>query len=62
MRCPSEKMLAYALRRTPQGDDREFADEVSESWGVGSIRDLVKLVVTSDAFRFRRGISETEED
>ncbi|MEM9452700.1 MAG: DUF1592 domain-containing protein [Myxococcota bacterium] len=62
MRCPSEKVLSYALRRPPQGDDREFAEEISEDWGVGSIRDLVKLVVTSDAFRFRRGISQAEED
>lgn len=62
VRCPSEKILAYALRRAPQGDDPQIADELSEDWSAGSIRDLVELVVTSDAFRFRRGISETEED
>jgi len=62
MECPSEKMVAYALRRTPEGDDRKIVGEISDEWDVGSIRELVKLVVASDAFRFRRGISDTEEN
>ena len=58
LRCPTEKMLSYALRRTPHGDDLKLAGRVVDAWDAGSIRDLVKLVATSDAFRFRRGANE----
>lgn len=60
LHCPTEKLLSYALRRTPRGDDLDLRDRVDEAWAAGSIRELVKLVVTSDAFRFRRG--EVDEE
>ena len=53
--CPPQKLSSYALRRVASGDDRKFITAIAESWDSGSIRDLVKLVVTSEAFRFRRG-------
>lgn len=60
LRCPTEKILSYALRRTPRGDDLDLRDRLDEAWAAGSIRELVRLVVTSDAFRFRRG--EVDEE
>jgi hypothetical protein len=60
LHCPTEKLLSYALRRTPRGDDLDLRDRLDEAWAAGSIRELVALVVTSDAFRFRRG--EVDEE
>ncbi|WP_437945537.1 DUF1592 domain-containing protein [Sorangium sp. So ce296] len=51
--CPSEQLFSYALRRRPSGDDRTRLKEIAERWGGGTIADLVKQVVTSDAFRLR---------
>jgi len=55
LNCPVEKMLTFALRRTPEGDDRAFIREISETWNGGSLRDLLKAVVLHDAFQWRRG-------
>ncbi|WP_437939491.1 DUF1592 domain-containing protein [Sorangium sp. So ce341] len=51
--CPSEQLFSYALRRRPSGDDRTRLKEIAERWGGGTFADLVKQVVTSDAFRLR---------
>ncbi|WP_437591582.1 DUF1592 domain-containing protein [Sorangium sp. So ce1000] len=49
--CPSEQLFTYALRRRPVGDDRGALQEIAARWGSGTIAELVKQVVTSDAFR-----------
>lgn len=51
--CPPNKLFSYALRRTPTADDQEYLREIGASWKGGTIGDLAKQVVTSDAFRFR---------
>jgi hypothetical protein len=51
--CPPSKLFSYALRRSPTSDDRKYINEILASWKGGTIGDLAKHVVTSDAFRFR---------
>lgn len=53
MSCPPSKLFSYALRRTPTTDDKKYIDEILDGWKGGTIGDLAKHVVTSDAFRFR---------
>ncbi|WP_438031599.1 DUF1592 domain-containing protein [Sorangium sp. So ce204] len=51
--CPSEQVFSYALRRRPSAGDRTRIKEIAARWGGGTIADLVKQVVTSEAFRLR---------
>lgn len=51
--CPPSKLFSYALRRSPTAEDRKYIDEILEGWKGGTIGDLAKHVVMSDAFRFR---------
>ncbi|WP_437678825.1 DUF1592 domain-containing protein [Sorangium sp. So ce131] len=51
--CPSEQLFTYALRRRPLGEDKSTFEAIAARWGSGTIADLVKQVVTSDAFRLR---------
>jgi hypothetical protein len=52
--CPSEKILSYALRRTVRAEDAPYLDQLTLDWSSGTVRDLVKQLVQSDAFRFRK--------
>lgn len=52
--CPSEKILSYALRRTVRTEDKPYVDQLTTDWKASSVRELVKRVVASDAFRFRK--------
>jgi len=52
--CPSTKILAFALRRTPRAEDQPYIDQLTTDWSSGSLRDLIKGLVSSDAFRFRK--------
>lgn len=52
--CPSEKLLSYALRRTAREEDTPYIDQLSTAWSSGTVRALVKQLVLSDAFRFRK--------
>jgi hypothetical protein len=52
--CPSEKMLSYALRRGLRGEDTPYLEQLTTDWNAGTVRDLVKRLVASDAFRFRK--------
>jgi hypothetical protein len=52
--CPSEKLLSFALRRVVRTEDKPYLDQVTTDWKSGSVRDLVKRLVLSDAFRFRK--------
>ncbi|WP_437716279.1 DUF1592 domain-containing protein [Sorangium sp. So ce448] len=51
--CPSEQLFTYALRRRPTGGDRDALEEIAARWEKGTIADLVKQVVISEAFRLR---------
>jgi hypothetical protein len=52
--CPSEKILSYALRRTARTEDKPYIDQLTTDWKASSVRELVKRMVASDAFRFRK--------
>ncbi|MGK3996375.1 DUF1592 domain-containing protein [Sorangium sp. So ce1024] len=51
--CPTEQLFSYALRRRPSGGDRTTIKEINARWEGGTVADLVKHVVTSEAFRLR---------
>jgi hypothetical protein len=51
--CPPDKLFTYAMRRSRTGSDREVIERIAEGWGSGTIVDLLKRVVASDAFRHR---------
>lgn len=51
--CPPSKLFSYALRRSPTTEDSKYIDEILADWKGGTIGDLAKHVVTSDAFRYR---------
>jgi hypothetical protein len=52
--CPGEKIASYALRRTLREQDDPYVQQLSKDWSSGTIKDLVKRMVASDAFRFRK--------
>jgi hypothetical protein len=52
--CPSEKVLSYALRRTVRTEDAPYLGQLTTDWNTGTVRDLVKRLVLSDTFRFRK--------
>jgi len=52
--CPGEKVLSFALRRTPRPEDAPYIEQLGTNWQVGTIRDLIKGLVASDTFRFRK--------
>ena len=52
--CPTDKILSYALRRTVRAEDRPYLEQLTTGWNTGTVRDLVKRLVQSDAFRFRK--------
>jgi hypothetical protein len=52
--CPGEKVLSFALRRTPRPEDLPYIEQLAGQWGSGTVRDLVKHLVESDTFRFRK--------
>ncbi len=57
-RCMVEKLYTYALGRPPTSfDARTHIDDLTEEFATGGyvLRDLVKAMVTSVAFRERRG-------
>jgi hypothetical protein len=53
--CATRKALSYALGRVLDDADRARIDGMVAAWRGGTLRDLVRTVVRSDAFRFRRG-------
>jgi len=52
--CPSEKILSYTLRRIARVEDQPYLTQLATDWKAGSVRDLVKKLVLSDTFRFRK--------
>ncbi|HXI56819.1 MAG TPA: DUF1592 domain-containing protein [Polyangia bacterium] len=56
MDCVTKKLMIYSLSRllNPMTDD-PYQQQISQSWNGGSVKDLLKLIVLSQTFRFRRG-------
>jgi Protein of unknown function (DUF1592)/Protein of unknown function (DUF1588)/Protein of unknown function (DUF1595)/Protein of unknown function (DUF1587)/Protein of unknown function (DUF1585) len=52
--CPSEKLLSFALRRIARPEDQPYLEQLAKDWNAGTVRELVKKLVLSDAFRFRK--------
>jgi hypothetical protein len=52
--CPGEKLLSFALRRTPRDEDKAYVDAIAQKWQSGTVRELVKQLVLSEAFRSRQ--------
>ncbi|HEY0712478.1 MAG TPA: DUF1592 domain-containing protein, partial [Polyangia bacterium] len=55
--CASEKLLTYALSRELGDADKPHLTKIRDEWkkqGLGA-RNLLKAIVLSDTFRFRRG-------
>ena len=55
--CVTKQLFTFALGRGSEVRDREYLDYMTSEWSAGGqrLRDLIKLVVTSDPFRLRRG-------
>lgn len=55
--CAAQKMLTYALGRGPTAADKPYLDGISHDFADRGrkLRELVKLIATSDPFRMRRG-------
>ncbi|WP_437538100.1 DUF1592 domain-containing protein [Sorangium sp. So ce726] len=53
--CPTEQLFAYALRRSPTSRDRPEIEAIAAAWSGGTMGELVKRIVTSEAFRLRQG-------
>lgn len=51
--CPPQKLWSYALRRSPTDADGSYIDDITKAWKSGTIHDLARRVVASDAFRYR---------
>jgi hypothetical protein len=57
MECASKKLLTYALSRELVGTDTPYLQQIRQNWeedGLG-LAALLKQIVLSDTFRFRRG-------
>jgi hypothetical protein len=55
--CVTEKLLTYALSRKLVGSDMPYLEELRESFAQAglSLRSLLRDIVLSDPFRYRRG-------
>ena len=55
--CAVKKMFTYALGRGTVPADQEYFDQITDDFEAGGLklRQLVKLIVLSEPFRFRRG-------
>lgn len=52
--CPSDRLLSFALRRTPRELDAAYVEQLSAGWSSGTLRDLVKRLISSEVFRYRK--------
>jgi hypothetical protein len=55
--CVSKQLMTFALGRGTDARDREYLEYITAEFTAGGskLRDLIKLVVTSEPFRLRRG-------
>jgi hypothetical protein len=56
-RCTSRQVFTYALGRGAAVPDIKYLDHITEEFSAGGskLRDLIKLIATSEPFRLRRG-------
>ena len=61
-RCFAEKLLSYGLGRPVTANDQPYLEQAQRAWSetteVPSIRRLIRTLVSSEPFRFRRGESD----
>jgi len=53
--CAVREALTYALGRVLDDGDQARVANIVASWQQGTVRDLLRAIVLSDAFRLRRG-------
>src|SRR5262249_22145733 len=55
--CATQKLFAFSLGRSVAPSDQPFLDQIQYRWQANgsSVRALLKAIVRSDTFRFRRG-------
>jgi hypothetical protein len=58
--CAVEKAFTYALGRPPMSSDRDYLTQMTEDFQQNGLklRHLIKAIVLSEPFRFRRGEAE----
>lgn len=61
--CVTEKLFVYALGRGPRAEDEGYLEDMTHAFADGGyrLRDLVRLVATSEPFRYRAGEAPSEE-
>jgi hypothetical protein len=52
--CPSKMLLSFSTARILRTADQPYVDQMTAAWASGTISDLVKQLVASDTFRFRK--------
>lgn len=59
-RCVTEKLFTYALGRAPAKTDKLFLDHIEGEFGThgSKLKELIRLIATSEPFRMRRGETE----
>ncbi len=64
-RCLTEKLFTYGLGRLVTAGDAPYLEQVEREWAaageIPSVRRLIRTLIESKPFRFRRGDSQTEE-
>ena len=58
--CVVEQLFTYALGRPPADDEHAFLESIAASFNANGadLRELIKLLATSETFRTRRGTME----
>jgi hypothetical protein len=59
--CVVEKLFTYALGRPPDAGEHPFLEEIASAAAGGDLPELIKLLVTSEPFRTRRGTMENAQ-
>lgn len=59
-RCVTEKLFTYALGRAPATSDKPFLDHIEGEFDAhgSKLKELIRLIVSSEPFRMRRGETE----
>jgi hypothetical protein len=53
--CATKKLMTYALSRGVVDSDAPYLAQITQAWNGGGLENLLKQIVLSDTFRFRRG-------
>ena len=62
LECIAEKLFVYGLGRGVESEDKEHIEHIVEQATEAdySMPELIKLIVTSEPFRYRRGVAEED--